>query len=112
MADVIVLFKNHIEDLFGSGSTFTAIPRNRIRVDIMNTEPLTKSKRGQSIVLSFDSYVIKAYETAIDSEREDILKKYVKSLRELIQRKLRDYNPEGNKGVAFQIEIDSEATDL
>lgn len=112
MPDLIAIFVPYISDLFIESAEFIPIPNNRIRVDAPN--PMSKSgfKTGQSIVLYFEPQVVKDYVLAINSDNNATLQKYVRSLRRVIQLRMVDYDPDGDKGCAFQIYLDSRATDL
>lgn len=112
MSDLIALFVPHIKDMFIPGASFTVIPNNRIRIDLPNPMSKIGLRTGQSIVLNFEPYVIAAYDDASKAGDTSILQKYVKSLRSVIQARIVDYDPDGDKTSAFQIYLDSRATDL
>lgn len=110
--DVLTLFEKYLQGLFGQAPRFTLIPHRRIRVDMPNLTSKLGFTKSQSIVLSFEPYVIKAYYEATVAGDHEVLQKYAKSLHSLIKNRMVDYDPDGDKNKAFQICIDSRATDL
>lgn len=112
MLDIIDLFQPYLLGLFDEHARFTAIPNNKIRVDQSNFESKVGSRTSQSIVLDFEPYVIKAYTDATKLRDQNTLEKYAKSLHTLIRNRMLNYDPDGDKSYAFQIYIDSRATDL
>lgn len=113
MPDLIDLFKTHIdENIFEPDAEFVSDGVNKIRIDQLNRNSTNGHKYKQSIVLIFDQDVIKQFEEAVNLGLTQVLNQYKYSLRKLLISSLNAYDPDGDKGSAFKISIDSRATDL
>jgi hypothetical protein len=113
MPDLIYLFKTHIdENIFETDAEFVSDDVNKIRIDQLNRNSTNGHKYKRAIVLIFDQDVIKQFEEAVKLGLTRLSSRYKYSLRKLIVTSLHSYDPDGDRGSAFQISIDSRATDL
>jgi hypothetical protein len=113
MPDLISLFKTHIdENIFETDAEFVSDSVNKIRINQLNRNSTKSYRYKQSIVLIFEQDVIKKFEEAYDLGLMKGLEKYKYSLRKFLVASLSAYDPDGYKGSAFKISIDSRATDF
>lgn len=106
------IFYPYLLDLFQPDPQFTQIMPNRIRVSGSNPNSEQGFRFRRDIVLIFDADVIDAYKQAVVNKDSNRLLSYQHSLKNLIKMAMIAYDPDGNKGRAFEIYIDSRATDL
>jgi len=112
MNNILEIIKPYIEDLFDPDAIYELVAINRVRV----TGPNPNSKQGfkfrRPIILIFENEVINAYSKAKTAGDERSLTGYVHSLKRIVKTRLVSYDPDGDKGSAFEIYLDSRATDL
>lgn len=112
MHDLIILFKVHIENIFDPGAKFTSDGISKIRVKQPNRRSVNGFRHSRSVVLIFDKDVIEAFAEAKDQNLDKVITSYKYSLRKLIISSMNDYDPDGDRNTAFQICVDSRATDF
>ncbi len=109
--ELITLFKHHICDLFDKDATYESDKISKIRIDQPNIDSIKGFKKSRSIILIFDQDVIDTFKKDENLHLKE-LTNYKNSLRRVIQNRMTQYDPNGEKSTAFQIYLDSRATDL
>ena len=106
------IFLPYLTDLFQPDPQFTQLLPNRIRVSGPNPDSEKGFRYRRNIVLVFDADVIQAYSQALKNNDSNRLLSYRHSLKNLIKIAMVAYHPDGDKTTAFEIYVDSRATDL
>lgn len=112
MNNILEIIKPYIEDLFDAEATFEQVAVNRIRVTGPNQNSIKGFKFRRPIILILENEVIDAYSKARANNDERSLTGYAHSLKRIVKTRLVSYDPDGDKASAFEIYLDSRATDL
>jgi len=112
MATLAEMFHLYLVDLFPSNAEFVDDDNHRLRIIYPIPETTPEQRCSRPIVLRFEPYVIAEFQAAIDSNNVPRQDRIGDRLCEIVRVALDHYDVHGGRDAAFQIHVDSYATDL
>lgn len=113
MATLKEMFHTYLADLFPEEAEFTDDGGQRLRIIYSIPETVPGQRYSRPIVVIFEPVVITEFQAAIDQANVPRQDRIGDALCEIVQSALeRRYDVHGPRHSAFEIHIDSEATDL
>ena len=112
MATLTELFHTYIADLFPADAEFHDDGAQRLRIIYPIPETTSGQRYSRSIILSFEPHVLHELRLAIADGNVPRQDRIGDATCELVRTRLEAYDVQGPQDTAFQIYIDSRATDL
>jgi hypothetical protein len=112
MAALSQMFHIYLADLFPPDAEFVDDGHRRLRIIYPVKEVVPGHRYSRPIVLDFEPYVVVEFQAALDSGNVPRQDRMGDALCEIVSRRLTEYDVAGPQDSAFQIYVDSRATDL